>query len=185
MANVPADQLLTAEDLMAIPDDGWQYELDHGRLVRIAYASWISGVVCSRVGHQISSFLSGNPLGICCGADTGFLLRRDPDVVRAPDAGLVRAERVTLTDLPQRFFPGAPDLAVEVFSPTDRMSETLRKVADYLDAGTRLVWFLDPQRRTAIVYRADGSITVLGAHDEIDGEDVLPGFRLRLAALWL
>ena len=185
MTNVPADRLLTAEDLMAIPDDGWKYELAHGRLVRMAPASFIPGVVSTRVSHQIDSFLDDHPLGLTCAADTGFLLRRNPDVVRAPDVGFVRGERVSATDLPQRYFPGAPDLAVEVHSPTDRMSETLRKVADYLEAGTRLVWFLHPERRLAIVYRPDGSITVLRANDEIDGEDVLPGFRLRLAALWL
>ena len=185
MANVPADRLLTAEDLMAIPDDGWKYELAHGRLVRMAPASWVPGVVGTRVSHQIDSFLDEHPIGFTSAADTGFLLRRDPDVVRAPDIGFVRAERVSATDLPPRFFPGPPDLAIEVLSPTDRMPDVLHKIADYLDAGTRLVWFLDPQRRTAMVFRADGSITVLGANDQIDGEDVLPGFRLRLAALWL
>lgn len=183
MATVPTDRLLTAEDLMAIPEDGWRYELAHGRLVRMAPASWIPGVIASRTGHLIQSFLDDHPLGYCTGADTGFLLQRDPDVVRAPDVAFVRADRVAPDDLPRRYFPGPPDLAVEVRSPTDRMSDVLHRIADSLDAGTPLVWFLDPERRSAIVFRADGSISMVGEHDELSGEAVLPGFALPLSAL--
>ena len=185
MAIVPTDRLMTAEDLMALPDDGWKYELAYGRVVRMAPASFIPGVIGMQVGIQIGMFLAEHPLGVCCGADTGFLLSTGPDVVRAPDVAFVRAERVSATDLPQRYFPGPPDLAVEVFSPTDRLSEVLHKIADYLAAGTRLVWLLHPAQRTATVFRPDGTMLILGEHDELDGEDVLPGFRLRLSGLWL
>src|SRR6266545_7900045 len=125
MTTIPTDRLLTADDLLAIPDDGWRYELAYGRLVRMAPASWIPGLVASRTDHIIQSFLDEHPLGFCSGADTGYLLRTDPDVVRAPDVGFVRAERVSMADPPRRYFPGPPDLAVEGRSPTDRMSDVL------------------------------------------------------------
>ena len=113
MTNGPADRLTTAEDLMALPDDGWKYELAHGRLVRMAPTSFIPGPIGSRVNGQIEMFLSEHPLGICCGADTGFLLSTNPDVVRAPDVAFVPGERLRATDLPRRYFPGSPGCGCE------------------------------------------------------------------------
>lgn len=177
--------LRTAEDLAQLPDDGRLYELDQGRVVCMAPASWIPGVVGARVGRRIDAFADEHHLGFCSGADTGFLLAAAPDVVRAPDVGFVRADRVQAAAPPRRYFPGPPDLAVEVRSPTDRPADLLRKIADYLAAGTALVWYLDPERRSALVFHGDGRVLSVGADGVLDGEDVLPGFQLRLADVWV
>ena len=175
---------MTAEELAALPDDGWFYELDRGRLVRVAPASSRSGVVTARASRRISNFVKDNELGFCGSAELGYVLARNPDRVRAPDISFVRAERIPATGIPNAFWPGPPDLAVEVRSPTNRLAEVLRKIADYLEAGTRLVWLLEPDPRRAMVYRADGAVTVVGEDGVLDGEDVLPGFQLRLAEVW-
>ena len=121
-------------------------------------------------------------LGRVVGGDAGFRLRSDPDTVRGADIAFVSWER-----LPQRSpvdFPSlGPDLVVEVLSPGDRPGETLAKVADWLSAGTRLVWVIDAERRLARVYRADGSETTLDAAGVLDGEDVVPGFSCTLASI--
>ncbi len=184
MTSIPSVEGMTAEDLAALPDDGWFYELDRGRLVQMAPASSRSGVVTSRAHRRVGDFVEDNDLGICGSAEMGYVLARGPDRVRAPDISFVRADRVPATGIPNTFWPGPPDLAVEVRSPTDRLSDVLRKIADYLEAGTRLVWLLEPDPRRATVYRPDGSITVAGADGVLDGEDVLPGFQLRLAEVW-
>jgi len=119
-------------------------------------------------------------LGLVVAAETGFTLARDPDTVRAPDVGFVSRERVP-DPLPKGYAEFAPDLAVEVLSPDDRPGEVLAKVADWLNAGSRLVWVVDPDQRLVRVYRADGSESLLGAHDLLVGEEVLPGFACPVA----
>src|SRR2546422_9111971 len=105
-----------------------------------------------------------------------------PDPVRAPDIAFVRRERLPAPE-PTGFPDLAPDLVVEVLSPGDRPGEVLAKVADWLTAGTRLVWTVDPERRLARVYRHDGSETMVTAEGALDGEDVLPGFSCSLASI--
>ena len=179
------ERLWTVGDLFALPDDGYVYELSRGRLIRTAPASWLPGVVSAHINELVNAYVREHGLGFCADAQTGYQLSDAPDSVRAPDLGFVRAERVSRDNLPTRFFPGPPDLAVEVKSPTDRMADVLQKIGEYLDAGVRLVWFFNPERRSAIVFRPDGSVTLLQADDELDGEDVLPGFRLPLTQIWL
>ena len=121
-------------------------------------------------------------LGVAFAAETGFTLERNPDTVRAPDAGFVHRDRVP-SPLPRGYAEFAPDLAVEVLSPDDRPGEVLAKIGDWLRAGTRLVWIVDPIRRTARVYRADGTESFATIDGSLDGEDVLPGFSLALSAI--
>ena len=185
MVDVATARLMTADELAELPDDGWFYELDRGRLIRMAPASSWSSVVTSRVNRRVDAFVEDNGLGVCGSAEWGFVLATDPDVVRAPDVGFVRAERIPASGLPRGFWHGAPDLAVEVRSPTDRTPDVLKKVAEYLEAGALLVWVLDPDRRSAVVYRVDGTVAVFGEDGVLDGEDVLPGFTLRLAEVWV
>src|SRR6266566_3179000 len=112
-------------------------------------------------------------------AETGFTLARGPDTVRAPDIAFVRRDR--LPDPVTQGFPDlAPDLVVEVLSPDDRPGEVL---ADWLSAGTRLVWTVDLERRVARIYRHDGSETVVTAEGALEGEDVLPGFSCSLVSI--
>jgi len=114
--------------------------------------------------------------------DAGFKLHSDPDTVRGADIAFVSWERLP-QESPVGFPPLGPDLVVEVLSPGDRPAETLAKVADWLSAGTRLVWVIDPERRLARIYRQDGSESLLGEADTLQGEDILPGFACTLGAV--
>jgi Uma2 family endonuclease len=185
MSDTPTDTLLTADDLLRLPDDGYQYELVEGRLIRMSPASYKSSLVGGNVHAAMHHYVKQHRLGICAPADGAMRLATDPDTVRAPDISFVRAERVPPGPLPPGFWPVAPDLAVEVLSPSDRFSEVQRKVQDYLDAGTRLVWVLDPEARTATVYHPGGRSSFVDEHGTLDGEDVVPGFRLSLAEVWV
>jgi Uma2 family endonuclease len=115
-------------------------------------------------------------------AETGFKLASDPDTVRGPDMAFIRTERLPDPE-PVGFPDFAPDLVVEVLSPGDRPGAVLAKVADWLSAGTRLVWVLDPSRRVARVYRDDGTEEVLTADQALAGEDVVPGFSCPIAEI--
>ena len=186
----PAPTMLTASELFALRMPDQRTELVRGRLVVREPAGFWHGDVAARVLVAVSNYLtaprSGQPSGVPRGrvvaAETGFTLQRNPDTVRAPDVAYVRAER-----LPSAAHVGfadfAPDLAVEILSPSDRPGEVLAKVADWLTAGTLLVWTIDPERGRVRVYRADGTEDVLTAADHLDGEDVLPGFRVSITEL--
>ena len=113
--------------------------------------------------------------------DVGFTLHRDPDTVRGPDVAFVRNRLPQ--PIPNSYLEFAPDLVVDVLSDNDRPGEVLAKVGDWLDAGARLVWVVDPERRLARVYRADGTEHMLDETDQLLGEDVLPGFSCTLASI--
>jgi Uma2 family endonuclease len=174
--------LMTAEQLLATPVPNKRTELVRGVLVVREPASFWHGVVSAALTKLLTQHVDSQRLGRVVTAETGFTLERDPDTVRAPDVAFVRQER--LPDPAARGFAElAPDLVAEVLSPDDRPGETLAKVGDWLNAGTRLVWIVDPARRRARVYRADGSETVLGEAGVLDGEDVVPGFSCGLGEI--
>lgn len=140
------------------------------------------GGISNNVAYQLTRFADEHELGAVFGQDTGFHIATDPDTVRAPDAAFVRKER--LAEIPRRGYPRlAPDLVVEVLSPDDRPGEVLAKIGQWLEAGARLVWVLDPEAGQVRVHRPDGSLDLLGAADAVDGEDVLPGFRCPVSDL--
>ena len=180
MADATAVGLMTAEELLRLPDDGWQYELIQGRLIRMAPSSSRPAIVATRLSSRVEVFASHNELGVVGGADWGFRLTSDPDTVRAPDVAFVRAERIPADGIPDGFWPGAPDLAIEVISPTNRWVGMLRKVHEYLDAGARMVWVVDSDARRATVFRPDRAPVTIGEDGVLEGEDVLPGFSLPL-----
>jgi Uma2 family endonuclease len=171
--------MITAAELERLTPPGKQTELLQGRLVvREPPGTW-HGAVSARLTTRIGSFVERNGLGLVLGQDTGFKIASDPDTVRAPDVAFVARERSD--SIPDRGYAAlAPDLLVEIVSPDDRPGEVLGKVGDWLEAGTRLIGVVDPQRQEARVYRADGSVSILARQDELDGEDVLPGFRCAL-----
>ena len=187
---IPAPMVMTADELLMLRMPDKRTELVRGRLLVREPAGFWHGDVAARALVAISNYLaadrSSQASGVACGrvvaAETGFTLQRNPDTVRAPDVAYIRAERLP-SGAHVGFADFAPDLAVEVLSPSDRPGEVLAKVADWLTAGTVLVWTIDPERRRARVYRADGSDAVLGAADYLDGEDVLPGFRASVSEL--
>jgi len=176
---------VTVEDLYRLPDDGRRYELVAGTLVSEPLPGARHGRVIARITSELRAFAQRQGLGEVVAADTGFVLARDPDTVRGPDVAFISRARYDAAGDPPTAFPGAPDLAVEVLSPSNRADEIHSKVADYLAAGTRLVWVVDPDpdRRTITAYETLLAPRVLGEDDEIDAVDVLPGFRLRVSEL--
>lgn len=172
--------LLTADELLHLNLPNKRTELVRGVLIVREPAGYQHGEVAMNLAASLHTFVKPRGLGRVLAAETGFILERAPDTVRAPDVGFVSADREPVPR-PIGYAPFAPDLAVEVLSPDDRPGEVLEKVGDWLNAGTRLVWVVDPIRRGARVYRADGSEAQLGADDVLDGEDLLPGYRFRLA----
>ena len=117
-------------------------------------------------------------------AETGFLLARDPDTVRAPDAADERRERVEEVGETEGYWPGAPDLAVEVVSPGDAYAEVEGKVTDWLRSGTRMVIVVDPANRTVKIHRSLTDVAVLTEYDEIDGAGVVREWRLPVRRLF-
>ncbi len=178
-------RLMTADEVFRMPDDGKRYELVEGRLEEVTPASPMSSAVAVAIAALLYAFVRPRKLGVVGGADWGVKLFGDPDTVRAPDVCFVRADRLPNGKVPRRFQDGVPDLVVEVLSPTDRYRRTQRKVREYLAAGARLVWVIDPDERSAVVYQADGSVSEYEAGGLLDGGDVLPGFTLNLAEIWV
>lgn len=166
-------------------------ELVRGRLVVREPAGYQHGSITARVLVRIAAFLerdhdsraASHPLGEVLAAKTGFRLRRQPDTVRAPDVAFVAWDRIPTASA--GFAELAPDLAVEVLSPSDRPGAVLAKVADWLTAGTALVWVIDPARRLARVYRADGSEAIVPESAALEGDATLPGFTMPLASLFV
>jgi Uma2 family endonuclease len=152
--------------------------LVRGELNMMSPAGFEQGRIVSRIDRRLGAFVESRGLGEVTGAETGYYIQRDPDTVRAPDVGFVRAERVPRAPA-TGFFQGAPDLAVEVLSPGDRAGEVLAKIQDWLDAGCKAVWLVDPAAQTVAVYRPGGTVARLAPADDLTAEDILPGFRLR------
>ena len=174
---IPPRVEYTPEDLLSMPD-GDQFELVDGCLVERhmgILAGWVSG----RLFTRLSAFCEARPLGwVFPGGDVGYLGFPDsPKTVRKPDVSFVSFGRFPGETLPPGFARLAPDLAVEVVSRNDLYEEVDEKIEEYIAAGVRLVWVVSPQNHTVRVYRLNGSSASLRDNDELDGEDVLPGFR--------
>jgi Uma2 family endonuclease len=175
-----ADALMTAEELLHLNLPNKRTELVRGRLVVREPAGFRHGDVAARILAVMAAYVYEHDLGLVLAAETGFKLFSKPDTVRAPDVGFVRHSRVPEA-LPRGFAEFAPDLAVEMLSPDDRPGEVREKVNDWHRGGTVLVWVVDPERRNARVYRADGTDALVDSSGALDGEGVLPGFVLPLA----
>ena len=173
-------QQVTADELFAKPEDGFRYELVKGELRKMSPAGSEHGAIIVNITVLLGQHVKANELGVCFGAETGFKIASDPDTVRAPDVAFVSRERVPEGGIPKKFWPGAPDLAVEVLSPGDTLEEVEEKVEDWLSAGTRAVWVVSPKRRSLTVYRSMTDMKRLSESDELDGGDVVPGFRCKV-----
>lgn len=174
--------LLTAEELLQLSIPNKHVELVRGVLVVREPPGGRHGRIAANVAFELSKHVRANELGVVYAAETGFTLSRHPDTVRAPDVAFIGRDRLPAPE-PTGYPELGPDLVVEVLSPGDRAGETLTKVGEWLSAGTRLVWIIDPERRSARVYRADGSETIVTADQTLDGEDVVPGFSCRVDAV--
>ncbi len=169
--------LITADQLLQMPRDGYRYELIAGELKKMTPASWKHGDAGGRLHALLGHHVVEHKLGKIFFAETGFLLARDPDTVRAPDIAFIHKDHLPAPLPEEAYWPGAPDLVVEVVSPSDTMSEIDGKVKTWLEAGVAMVWVVNPAWHDVTVYRSATDIKTLTEEDELSGEDVVAGFR--------
>jgi Uma2 family endonuclease len=183
-------RITTADELYRLPNDGVGYELVKGELKRkgdphtMSPTGFKHGTIVARLTIALGKYTEANELGEVTGAESGFKLASDPDTVRAPDVGFVHRDRIPAGELTEKFWPGAPDFAVEVTSPSDSSSDMDEKVGDYLSAGVRLIWVVNPKKRTVMVHRPGSEPHTLTESDTLDGLDVVAGFHYRVARLF-
>ena len=174
---VAQTQLMTADELLSLPDDGYRYELVRGELRKAPLNGAEHGIVAAHFALALSLYVEPHNLGTLV-ANAGFLIESDPDHVRAPDLAFVRRERDEAAGYVPGYFPGPPDLAVEVISPHDRYTDVEEKVADWLAAGVQLVILVNPRNRS-VTLRAPGQPPVtLTDQDTLDGGAVIPGWQM-------
>jgi Uma2 family endonuclease len=182
-SGIPIPEIMTAEQLERIDIPGKLTELVCGRLVVSEPPGSYHGKIAGRLMTRIGPFVEAHRLGEVFGQDTGFKIASNPDTVRAPDLAFLGHER--LARVGRRGYAAvAPDLVAEILSPDDRPGEVRAKIAEWLSAGVRLAWELDPERRVAHVHRPDGSVSLVDPESALDGETVLPGFRCELRDLY-
>ena len=174
--------LLTAEEfyLFCCRNDG-RYELVDGEVVELAFANDEQGEITANVGTAFNIYSRPRRIGRAR-VETGYTLRTGPDTVRGPDVSFVFHPRVEGRG--RGFVPGAPDIAVEVYSPSDTTAEVARKVAEYLAAGSQRVWVVYPAGRRVVIHCADGSVISYSGYDVITDEELLPGFSLPLSEIF-
>ncbi len=176
--------IATAAELERLPDDEFRYELVRGELHKMAPAGNEHGKIAALLTISLGQYVLANKLGAVYAAETGFRLASDPDTVRAPDAAFVCQARLDVVGAVAGYWPGAPDLVVEVVSPGDRYGEVAEKVADWLAAGTQMVVVVEPRPRTVAVHRAAGVVDVLREGDVLAGGEVVPRWEVPVAALF-
>jgi Uma2 family endonuclease len=183
MATVASQTRYTPEDLLKMPD-GDRYELVDGQLVEHNMSYWAT-YVAVEILARLRDYCHAHNLG-WVSAETSFQCFPDaPDKVRRPDGSFIRLGRISLEQATaEGHTTVAPDLSIEIISPTDSMYEVQEKVQEYLRAGVPLVWIVNPQSRIVEIYRSKGKGTILQESDELDGEDVVPGFRCRVGDLF-
>ena len=174
---------VTAEELFQYPDPK-HYELVRGVPRVCEPPGGLHGRIAARIVSRLDAHVERHGLGTVL-VEAGYVLRRGPDTVRGPDVSFVSLARLAPDRIPEQFIPGAPDLAVEILSLSSRWSEVEERIADYFPAGSRMVWVVDAVGRRAIVRYSNRPPRTLVAGDTLDGEDVVPGFTLPVAGLFV
>lgn len=176
--------LVTADELLRMPDDGKRYELIKGELIEMAPAGPRHGEIAATVVIVLGHYVRQNDLGTIFAAETGFLLRYDPDTVRAPDAAFIAKDRLPPEGVPSSYSDTIPDIVVEVVSPSDRAGQIQTKIEQWIEHGVKLVWLVHPERRSITVYRSLNEVHVLHEDDTLTGDPVLPGFSCPVADIF-
>jgi len=174
--------LLTADELLRLSADGGRYELVAGELRTMSPTGWEHGGLAAIFTTYLTMHVLHEKLGRVLTGEPGFVLATGPDTVLAPDVAFVRVERLEAAE--HGFYRGAPDLAVEIISPSDRYTEVEEKVASWLASGTRMVVVVNPRRRTLTVHRSATAVRHLTVEDRLDGEDVVLGWSLAVRDLF-
>ncbi len=176
------DRLYTAEDLENMPDDGKTYELHNGVLIEVPGSAFKQTRLAAWIIYLLTTFVEERKLGgTVTSSDGTFALSKYN--TRIPDVAYVTAENAARQDQ-DHYAQGAPDLAIEVVSPSNSGTEMQQRAGEYINAGSRLVWIVNATKRSIDVYRAGGTRTVLGMDDVIDGADVLPGLALPIRRIF-
>jgi Uma2 family endonuclease len=173
--------LLSLADYGALPEDGKRYELVEGELVELTFPNWKHSRIKSFLNVEFGVYLRSNPIGTSV-TEAGFVLSRDPDTLRGPDVSFVSKERIAASG-GARWLEGAPNLAVEILSPSNARTEIRAKVADYLRAGAEVVWVIDPERRAVEIFDSSGNQQTLTEDDQLTAPTLLPGFSVSVRAL--
>ena len=180
--------LLTADAFLHHPAAQEASELVRGEIHAMTPAGGRQNVLAGRLYTRLATFVEERALAMAFTDNLGYYLPipgKARDTVRAPDASFVRAEQLPNGEVPLGFLRCAPDLAVEVLSPDDRPGELSARMRDYFAAGTECVWVVDPDARTVTVHAPGGPTREVAPHDTLDGDPVLPGFQLPIAALFV
>lgn len=176
-------RLVTAEEFARFPDDDRRYELVDGVVVEMSPVGGLHGALGVRLAALLEAHVAPRRLGVVM-VETGFTLARNPDTVRGPDVSFVCAGRIPPSGVPETFWSGPPDLAVEIRSPGDSLSDLYAKSEAYLTRGVRLVWVLDPQAETVTVFAPGAPVFRLRGEDILDAGDVIEGFRIPVTDLY-
>jgi Uma2 family endonuclease len=185
MSAVPASQKKdwTEEELQALPDNGFDYEVVNGELVMSPKNNFQHGDICGRILRRIGAHAELHRLGVVCDSSTGFWMNNHN--CRAPDVSFIsKTRRAGLKKPTTEFFKGAPDLAIEVLSPNNSRREMEERLRDFFESGAQLAWIIDPETESAEICRSMTGRRLLGPGGELDGENVLPGFRCKLSELF-
>jgi len=174
---------MTAEELERLPEDHQRHELVNGVLTTMPPNSGIHGLTAASFGAELGKYIESHQLGDGM-IGTGFILRRNPDTVRAADISFISKERLDRLERFNGYPPYAPDLAVDIIDPWELYMDVMDKVADWLEAGTRMVLVIDPWSRTVRVHRSPTSVMWMTEADQIDGADVVPGWTLPVRMLF-
>jgi Uma2 family endonuclease len=175
---------MTAAELWEMPNDGHRYELVRGELREISPAGSEHGFIIVNLTALLKVYVKTHKLGAVFAAETGFRIAEAPDSVRAPDIAFVQRARIPSSGIPKGYWPGVPDLAVEVISPNDRLYEVDEKIEDYLAAGVRLVWVIYPKKQSVTVYEPAREPRVLTGDEMLGGGEVVQGFECRIAEIF-
>lgn len=178
-----AKMFITAEEVEKMSEDDFFSELVKGELVQMSPPGLLHGIIASKIDSILRNYVTSHDLGLVCVGDVGFILSRKPDTVRAPDVAFISKERLP-SEIPVGFFEGAPDLAVEVVSPSDTSEEIEAKVIDYLKSGVRMIWVVYPKNQTVAVYTSLLDVKVLTKADTLTGGEVLAGFSCGVAQIF-
>lgn len=182
MSTVLGKPQFTPDDVLAMPH-GERYELVDGQLVSTEM-SGIAAWIASRINRRLGDVNDAQGLGAVLTSDASYqCFAEDPDRIRRPDVSFIHRSRMR----PQYLIghiPIAPDLAVEVVSPNDLFFDVRRKAGEYMRAGVRLIWVVNPEEREVQVYRGNGTYQLVQNGESLDGEDVIPGFRCPLAEIF-
>ena len=176
-------RIVTADELAAMPGVG-RVELIRGELIRMSPAGFEHGKLTARLSWRIARHVEELGLGVVCAAETGFLLQRNPDTVRAPDIAFVAQARLDLAGPFKTYLPGCPDLVAEIVSPSDSFSQVEAKAIEWLEAGCKLVWIVDPKQKHVTEYRSSTQIRILTESDILTAPELLGDWSLRVEQLF-